>query len=157
MQRAFTALMLASVIGCGGQVVFVEGDDGAGGGGGTFSIPTTSGFGASGPGPVGPGPGVGGSAQGPGPGSGGSSSVACDTFECSNDGATCDCFGECSICQGNGCSGGEAEMFCQTDEDVAACDCFFGGGFVGSCEQIGLNCTLDQGCCFNLLLDGLGG
>jgi hypothetical protein len=147
MRRAAMVLVLG-LTACGGKVVFVGDDDGNGGsssstpaqGGSSSSTPTTSGPGTSG---------------GADPTGGAGPVISCQSFECAIGQVGCSCDGECSICQGDACSGGSAFVQCSFDAMGGLCQCFFADQFLGECFEENPDCALESGCCIQLVQDAL--
>lgn len=149
MRRAMFALALLGFSACGGKVVFVEGDDdNDGAGGSSSSIPSQGGSSSStSPPPM---------TTGPEPSGGASVAVvSCETFDCAVGQTFCSCIGECSVCFGDTCSGGEAEQVCNVDAQGMACQCFLGGDLVGECSQVSADCGLETGCCLAMFQGAL--
>jgi hypothetical protein len=146
-------LAMALVLGlsaCGGKVVFVEEDGNSGGngfGGSSSSVPSQGGSTVT----TTPIPTTATSTSS----SGGSTTISCETFDCSIGQTFCSCLGECSVCQGDFCTGGTAEQVCSTSPQGMACQCIFGGELIGECSQVNGDCALESGCCLAMFQSAL--
>jgi hypothetical protein len=75
----------------------------------------------------------------------------CFTDFCEGGDGTCECFGPCF--------GFELQQTCFTKGPGgnAICDCWANGDYIGQCGTSGNICSIEEGCCQSLLLEGGGG
>ncbi|MFO0550784.1 MAG: hypothetical protein U0271_20490 [Polyangiaceae bacterium] len=84
---------------------------------------------------------------------------SCTTQECSQGMNGCNCIGECNgqkiqeqcTVGGPPPPGGEPPPPGGPPPPQVFCDCFENGGYIGSCNQFNLDCSLEGGCCKDLL------
>lgn len=75
--------------------------------------------------------------------------TSCTSFACSVGDAVCSCDGDCNgLTVTQSCTfGGPPPPGDPPPPQNVFCDCFIEGGYVGSCGQDQLDCSLEIGCC----------